>query len=78
MPDPKERVLVVGGGLAGLMTAVRAAELGVGVDLFSIVPVKRSEGWWQPIIGGCGEPSLSTPSTWKVEIGIGHCSLVMS
>src|SRR6476660_2325662 len=40
--NPRERVLVVGGGLAGLMTAVRAAELGVGVDLFSIVPVKRS------------------------------------
>src|SRR3984893_2492000 len=38
----KERVAVVGGGLAGLMTAVRAAELGVAVDLFSIVPVKRS------------------------------------
>ena len=38
----KERIAVVGGGLAGLMTAVRAAELGVAVDLFSIVPVKRS------------------------------------
>ena len=38
----KERIIVVGGGLAGLMTAVRAAELGVEVDLFSIVPVKRS------------------------------------
>ncbi|MGH9364663.1 MAG: succinate dehydrogenase flavoprotein subunit [Thermoanaerobaculia bacterium] len=38
----KERVIVVGGGLAGLMTAIRAAEMGVGVDLFSIVPVKRS------------------------------------
>ncbi|MEP6769036.1 MAG: FAD-binding protein, partial [Acidobacteriota bacterium] len=37
-----ERIIVVGGGLAGLMTAVRAAELGVSVDLFSIVPVKRS------------------------------------
>ncbi|MCA1581878.1 MAG: succinate dehydrogenase flavoprotein subunit [Acidobacteria bacterium] len=37
-----ERIVVVGGGLAGLMTAVRAAELGVSVDLFSIVPVKRS------------------------------------
>jgi succinate dehydrogenase / fumarate reductase flavoprotein subunit len=37
-----ERIIVVGGGLAGLMTAVRAAEMGVGVDLFSIVPVKRS------------------------------------
>jgi succinate dehydrogenase / fumarate reductase flavoprotein subunit len=38
----KERVIVVGGGLAGLMTTIRAAEIGVGVDLFSIVPVKRS------------------------------------
>ncbi|MEP6802860.1 MAG: succinate dehydrogenase flavoprotein subunit [Acidobacteriota bacterium] len=37
-----ERIIVVGGGLAGLMTTVRAAELGVSVDLFSIVPVKRS------------------------------------
>ena len=33
---------MVGGGLAGLMTAIRVAEMGVGVDLFSIVAVKRS------------------------------------
>jgi succinate dehydrogenase / fumarate reductase flavoprotein subunit len=38
----KERVIVVGGGLAGLMATIRAAEMGVAVDLFSIVPVKRS------------------------------------
>ena len=38
----KEKVIVVGGGLAGLMTTMRAAEMGVSVDLFSIVPVKRS------------------------------------
>ncbi|HEY3172057.1 MAG TPA: succinate dehydrogenase flavoprotein subunit [Thermoanaerobaculia bacterium] len=37
-----ERVIVVGGGLAGLMATLRAAEMGVAVDLFSIVPVKRS------------------------------------
>ena len=37
-----ERIVIVGGGLAGLMTAIRAAEMGMGVDLFSIVPVKRS------------------------------------
>jgi succinate dehydrogenase / fumarate reductase flavoprotein subunit len=37
-----DRVTVVGGGLAGLMATIRAAELGVPVDLFSIVPVKRS------------------------------------
>jgi succinate dehydrogenase / fumarate reductase flavoprotein subunit len=36
------RVAVVGGGLAGLMTTIKLAEAGVGVDLFSIVPVKRS------------------------------------
>ncbi|WP_249870941.1 succinate dehydrogenase flavoprotein subunit [Oceanobacillus saliphilus] len=36
------KVAVVGGGLAGLMAAIKAAEAGVKVDLFSIVPVKRS------------------------------------
>ena len=36
------RVAVVGGGLAGLMTTIKLAEAGVAVDLFSIVPVKRS------------------------------------
>ena len=36
------RVAVVGGGLAGLMATLKVAEAGVPVDLFSIVPVKRS------------------------------------
>jgi len=36
------RVAVVGGGLAGLMATIKLAEAGVAVDLFSIVPVKRS------------------------------------
>jgi len=36
------RVIVVGGGLAGLAASVRIAEAGVPVDLFSMVPVKRS------------------------------------
>src|SRR5260370_1355373 len=40
MRQPK--IVVVGGGLAGLMAAVRVAEAGLPVDLFSIVPVKRS------------------------------------
>jgi succinate dehydrogenase / fumarate reductase, flavoprotein subunit len=35
-------IIVVGGGLAGLMATIRVAESGVPVDLFSIVPVKRS------------------------------------
>ena len=41
MADEK-RVIVVGGGLAGLAASVRIAEAGVPVDLFSMVPVKRS------------------------------------
>ncbi len=36
------RVIVVGGGLAGLAASVRIAESGTPVDLFSMVPVKRS------------------------------------
>ncbi|MBZ0172490.1 MAG: FAD-binding protein [Phycisphaerales bacterium] len=38
----EQRVIVVGGGLAGLAAAVRIAEAGVPVDLFSMCPVKRS------------------------------------
>src|SRR3979411_346117 len=40
MRQPK--IIVVGGGLAGLMVTIRVAEAGVPVELFSIVPVKRS------------------------------------
>lgn len=38
----KSKIIVVGGGLAGLMATVKAGEAGVHVDLFSLVPVKRS------------------------------------
>ncbi|MEQ8845874.1 MAG: succinate dehydrogenase flavoprotein subunit [Phycisphaerales bacterium] len=38
----QQRVIVVGGGLAGLAATVRIAEAGIPVDLFSMVPVKRS------------------------------------
>jgi len=38
----QQRVIVVGGGLAGLAATVRTAEAGLSVDLFSLVPVKRS------------------------------------
>jgi succinate dehydrogenase / fumarate reductase flavoprotein subunit len=40
MPAP--RIIVVGGGLAGLSAVIKIAEAGGTVDLFSIVPVKRS------------------------------------
>ena len=36
------KIIVVGGGLAGLMATIKAAEGGAQVELFSIVPVKRS------------------------------------
>lgn len=36
------KVIVVGGGLAGLMASIKIAEAGTPVDLFSLVPVKRS------------------------------------
>ncbi len=35
-------IIVVGGGLAGLSASIKIAEAGGHVDLFSIVPVKRS------------------------------------
>ena len=40
MAAPK--IIVVGGGLAGLASVIKIAEAGGTVDLFSIVPVKRS------------------------------------
>ena len=40
MASPK--IIVVGGGLAGLAAVIKIAEAGGSVDLFSIVPVKRS------------------------------------
>jgi succinate dehydrogenase / fumarate reductase flavoprotein subunit len=36
------KIIVVGGGLAGLMAVIKAAEAGFDVDLISLVPVKRS------------------------------------
>jgi succinate dehydrogenase / fumarate reductase flavoprotein subunit len=36
------RIIVIGGGLAGLSAVIKIAEAGGTVDLFSIVPVKRS------------------------------------
>jgi len=40
MANPK--IIVVGGGLAGLSAVIKIAEMGGQADLFSIVPVKRS------------------------------------
>lgn len=41
-PSDKPRFIVVGGGLAGLMTVIKIAEAGHDVDVFSLVPCRRS------------------------------------
>jgi len=38
----KPSFIVVGGGLAGLMTTIKIAEAGYSVDLVSLMPVRRS------------------------------------
>ena len=38
----KQRVMIIGGGLAGLAASMKLAELGIDVDLMSLTPVKRS------------------------------------
>ncbi len=40
MTDPK--IIIIGGGLSGLMAAIKACEKGQAVAIFSVVPVKRS------------------------------------
>jgi succinate dehydrogenase / fumarate reductase flavoprotein subunit len=60
------RIVIVGGGLAGLMAAIRVAELGVSVDLFSIVPVKRSHSVCaQGGINAAKNLKGEGDSTWK-------------
>ena len=58
MPEP--RFLVVGGGLAGLMTAIKLCEGGGTVDLFSVVPVKRSHSV-------CAQGGINAAVNWKGE-----------
>jgi len=54
----KNRIIIVGGGLAGLMSAIKAAEAGCQVDLFSLVPVRRSHSVCaQGGINGCVQPT---------------------
>jgi succinate dehydrogenase / fumarate reductase flavoprotein subunit len=42
MATKEIKIAIVGGGLAGLAAAMKIAESGHAVDLFSVVPVKRS------------------------------------
>lgn len=64
MRQPK--VIIVGGGLAGLAATIRVAESGVPVDLFSIVPVKRSHSVCaQGGINAAKNLKGEGDSTWK-------------
>ena len=54
------RVIVVGGGLAGLAAAMRVAEGGGAVLLFSTVPVKRSHSV-------CAQGGINAAVNWKGE-----------
>lgn len=56
------RVLVIGGGLAGLSATMRLAELGVDVDLVSLVPVKRSHS-------ACAQGGINSVNTQTRQQG---------
>src|SRR5580698_7308021 len=60
------RIIVVGGGLAGLAAVIKIAEAGGTVDLFSIVPVKRSHSVCaQGGINAAKNLKGEGDSTWK-------------
>ncbi len=60
------RIVIVGGGLAGLTAAIKVAEMGHAVDLFSIVPVKRSHSVCaQGGINAAKNTKGEGDSTWK-------------
>ena len=63
----KQRVMVVGGGLAGLSVTMKLAELGIHVDLMSLVPVKRSHSVCaQGGINSCNEQTRELgDSEWQ-------------
>jgi succinate dehydrogenase / fumarate reductase flavoprotein subunit len=60
------KIIVVGGGLAGLSAVIKIAEMGGQVDLFSMVPVKRSHSVCaQGGINAAKNLKGEGDSTWK-------------
>jgi succinate dehydrogenase flavoprotein subunit len=60
------KIAVVGGGLAGLAATMKIAEAGHSVDLFSVVPVKRSHSVCaQGGINGAVNTKGEGDSTWE-------------
>ncbi len=62
-----QRVVVVGGGLAGLAATMKLCELGIPVDLLSLTPVKRSHSVCaQGGINSCNDQTRQLgDSEWK-------------
>jgi succinate dehydrogenase / fumarate reductase flavoprotein subunit len=66
MANNQIRVAIVGGGLAGLAAAMKIAEAGHSVELFSVVPVKRSHSVCaQGGINGAVNTKGEGDSPWK-------------
>ncbi len=63
----KKRVVVIGGGLAGLAATMKLCELGIPVDLISLTPVKRSHSVCaQGGINSCNDQTRQLgDSEWK-------------
>src|SRR5213075_3355993 len=60
------KIAIVGGGMAGLAAAMKIAEAGREVDLFSVVPVKRSHSVCaQGGINGAVNTKGEGDSTWE-------------
>lgn len=65
-PGKDLKIAIVGGGLAGLAAAMKIAEAGYSVDLFSVVPVKRSHSVCaQGGINGAVNTKGEGDSPWK-------------
>ena len=58
----KQRVVIVGGGLAGLSAAMKFGEMGVNVDLISLTPVKRSHSV-------CAQGGINSVSDMTRQLG---------
>jgi len=66
MASNQIKIAIVGGGLAGLAAAMKIAEAGISVDLFSVVPVKRSHSVCaQGGINGAVNTKGEGDSPWK-------------
>ena len=58
----KPRVMIIGGGLAGLAASMKLAELGVDVGLMSLMPVKRSHS-------ACAQGGINSTNDLTRQLG---------